>query len=256
MAKKPVKETGLVLRPSAALAELRKLFDPSLVSASVDASGGGIAPFLKLEDGVIMDGQNDLGDELDLIILGIATEHALFPGAYVANQISEPTCFYVGKTDKGAAPDPKSPVKQAASCADCPKNAFGSASNGRKGKACTQRRRLLVLPLGDQDDPAKAPLRRLRVPPTSTKFIDGYVKMVESFGPLQAVVTRLTLVQDKTDRFHATFAPHRVLEPADVEAAAARLSVGEAELFASWTPSDKPAREEKGKPPGRRVVRG
>ena len=49
----------------------------------------------------------------------------------------------------GVTPDNGVPKKQATVCAMCPRNAWGSAPNGGKGKACGDHRRLAVVPLTD-----------------------------------------------------------------------------------------------------------
>lgn len=47
----------------------------------------------------------------------------------------------------GIIPDQGVPHKQSDVCATCPRNAWGSAPNGGKGKACGDHRRLAVVPL-------------------------------------------------------------------------------------------------------------
>ena len=63
---------------------------------------------------------------------------------YVQGQESEPACFSMD----GVRPDPSSAQPQSATCAACPKNAFGSGGNGR-GKACGDKQRTVILLASD-----------------------------------------------------------------------------------------------------------
>jgi hypothetical protein len=49
----------------------------------------------------------------------------------------------------GIVPDQGVPKQQNATCLGCPKNAWGSAPNGGKGKACGDHRRMAVVPFTD-----------------------------------------------------------------------------------------------------------
>jgi hypothetical protein len=215
-----------------ALANIEGLFDASLTAGAKGASGG-IAPFISTEDGVLRDGANEIGNELDVVILGVVVEHALYPGRFVKGQRSSPVCFSIGTDEEAAAPHPTSPQAQADTCASCIKNAFGSAGGGSNAKACRQSRRLLVMPLGERDSIESAPLRRLRVPPTSIKNIAAYVGKVEAVRPLQTVVTRITVSPHEKYRFEVTFTPLRpISDREDLEAIARRVGEGKDALFA------------------------
>ncbi len=68
---------------------------------------------------------------------------------FVEGTSEAPDCF----STNGVTPDPASKKKQANVCATCPKNAFGSAvkqdGTSGKGKACSDSKRLAVVPLND-----------------------------------------------------------------------------------------------------------
>jgi len=53
----------------------------------------------------------------------------------------------------GIVPDAGVPKQQSAVCATCPRNAWGSAPNGGKGKACGDHRRLAVVPVAPAGTP-------------------------------------------------------------------------------------------------------
>jgi len=195
------------------------------------------------------------------VILGIAVEHQLYPGRYVKGKRSSPICFYVGPDEEKAAPHETSPDKQSGSCATCIKNTFGSAGGGSNAKACRQGRRLLILPLGENDDPSTAPLRRLRVPPTSIKYISAYVDEVEARGfEVPSIVTRISVARHEKNRFEMTFHPRRPLRSKDELLAVARQAAkGKGELFALPMLGNDSAgglagTAQKGGAPGRRQV--
>lgn len=65
-------------------------------------------------------------------------------------------------------PDTESAKQQAADCASCPHNQFGSDPKGGRGKACKEVRRLFFLPEGKLD------AHVMNVPPTSLKALKTY----------------------------------------------------------------------------------
>ena len=92
----------------------------------------------------------------------------------------------------GVKPDPFSGQIQSQTCASCPKNQFGS--DGGRGKACKNLKRLHILMDGDLLP------SRLTIPPSNLKPIDMYVTILTGKGtPYQLVVTEMSLkkVQNK-----------------------------------------------------------
>lgn len=91
-----------------------------------------------LPDGEVVKG------ELDLVVLDYAYQFHYYSTPYNAqSQNSTPDCFSVGTSETSmtvAAPDPVSD-----NCASCPNNQWGSAGNGRKGKACANNIMLAVM---------------------------------------------------------------------------------------------------------------
>jgi hypothetical protein len=214
---------------SSALALYDELFDSELTAGAAGETG--IAPFISTTDGVMKHGEIEIGTELDAVILGIAVEHALYPQAYSKGKPSNPVCFYVGAKEEDAAPDPKSPQKQGATCEKCLKGAFGSASNG-VAKACRQTRRLLILPVSHPLDP-EAQLYRLRIPPTSVKHLRKYVKKVETFKrKVQGLVTHIEFSGHDKNRFEVGFEAREYIEDVGVlRALSRRISEAKSALY-------------------------
>jgi hypothetical protein len=114
-----------------------------------------------------------------------------YEGGYVEGSNDSPTCFSVD----GVHPDPGAEKKQAASCAVCPKNVFGSriTDEGKKAKACSDARRIAVIPEGDFKNTEYGGPMLLRVPASSLSNLAQYGKKMTGRGfPYNTVITRVS----------------------------------------------------------------
>jgi hypothetical protein len=68
-----------------------------------------------------------------------------YENGYTEGNDNPPDCA----SANGVTPDAGVPKKQSNICAQCPRNAWGTAPNGGRGKACGDHRRMAVLPLTD-----------------------------------------------------------------------------------------------------------
>lgn len=109
---------------------------------------------------------------INLVIVDFIAANNFYDGPYDPNAITPPACFALGLNPTELVPSDHSPLKQAATCAVCPLNQFGSDG---KGKACKNGRVLAVLPPGATAD---TPLWVLKISPTAVKPFDAYVKAV------------------------------------------------------------------------------
>jgi hypothetical protein len=95
-------------------------------------------------------------------------------------------------------------------CEGCPKNEWGSAAGGGKGKACRETRRILML-VPEQaetvDAVATAEVAALRPPVTSLKAFATYLQTIATMirRPLAGVVTKVSLVPDPRNQFRVQF---------------------------------------------------
>lgn len=110
---------------------------------------------------------------IDLVIVDFMYMNAFYTTAYDRNTITPPACFALNPSDKGMVPADNSPEPQAGSCTGCPKNEFGSATQG-KGKACSNYVLLAVLPADFMDDPDQ-PLMVLKASATALRAFNGYI---------------------------------------------------------------------------------
>ena len=113
-----------------------------------------------------------------------------YKGGYEEGSNEAPTCWSID----GITPDPAAD-KQAASCAVCPKNVFGSriTDAGKKVKACSDSRRLAVIPEGDFQNEVYGGPMLLRVPASSLSNLSQYGKKMTNRGfPYNTIVTRVS----------------------------------------------------------------
>lgn len=205
-------------------------------SATLTDSGGG-GKFFSTRAGVLQFDDTPLpGNQMCVIIAAWCLENVYYEGAFDADNRTPPTCFAFCKN-----PDEKDEMaphemvdkedafdRQADTCGECPQNEWGSAEKGR-GKACSNRRRLAILPAGvyksagrnggyelevidDAEHFRTADAGYLKIPVMSGKGFDNYVKDVaEQFKrPLFAVYTRVFLTPDPKSQFKVNF---ELIEP-------------------------------------------
>jgi len=109
---------------------------------------------------------------------------------YVEGSNSAPDCF----SNNGVVPDPTSSKKQCDTCALCPHNQWGSRITpaGKQGKACSDSKRLAVVPAQDIENSAYGGPMLLRVPAASLQDVASYGQKMQQLGyPYYAVSTRI-----------------------------------------------------------------
>jgi hypothetical protein len=82
----------------------------------------------------------------------------------------------------GIVPDAGVPHPQNTICATCPRNAWGSAPNGGKGKACGDHRRLAVVPLTDLRNESLGGPLLLRCPAASLQDLAAFDSRYKGLG--------------------------------------------------------------------------
>lgn len=111
-----------------------------------------------------------------------------YSGGYEEGSSEGPTCWSID----GVVPDPAAD-KQAPSCAACPMNQYGSrvTDAGKKVKACSDSRRMAVIPEGDLANEVYGGPMLLRVPASSLSNLSQYGKKMSNKGfPYNTIVTR------------------------------------------------------------------
>ena len=128
--------------------------------------------------------RNAAGDKFDTmsgVIVDFVAKKAFYEGKYDKDNIVPPNCFAMGFVPHDAlecsenSPD----AQHTDGCKTCPKNAFGSADNG-KGKACKDSYILALLP---PDAEEGASLVTLELSATAIKPFEKYVRdLARDFG--------------------------------------------------------------------------
>ena len=141
----------------------------------------------KLPNGLEVDG------ELEAVIVDFAAANFYYTDSFDRNNVTPPACFALGLEPAGMTPSENVPDSQAASCASCWANQFGSSG---KGKACQNTRLLAILPT---DATAETPLWIMKVSPTAIRAFDGHVSAVaRKHGlPVRGVVTKISFSEDQ-----------------------------------------------------------
>jgi len=123
------------------------------------------------------DGEQEEARSISVVILrsnkGVARTY--YKTKYVEGSDEAPSCY----SNDGVRPSMEAEDRQAKSCAACPHSKWGSVitESGKKGKACSEVKRLAVAPAGQLNDPML-----LRIPPTSLKSWDQYVMSLAKRG--------------------------------------------------------------------------
>ncbi len=144
-------------------------------------SEGGERTLIQTEDG-----EPKTSIELVIVKANPFLSKNYYAKAYEEGDDGKPVCY----SADGQHPAADAAEPQAAKCAVCPKNQWGSriSDNGSKGKACADSRRMVVVPAYDT---AQAPML-LRVPAASLKSLTAYANVLKKRdAPYQAVITRV-----------------------------------------------------------------
>lgn len=196
--------------------------------AGEEAAGGS---FLTTSGGIMQFGDEEMpGNQVAVIIVDSIRENTYYSEEYDPDNFSPPKCFAFGRRDADMAPhdDVFASSEQGGffepqneQCKGCPMNEWGSADKGR-GKACANRRRLALIPVGmyvkkgrdyelelfEDDKPLReAEIAFLKLPVTSVKAWSNYVRQVSAqcSKPPFAVATRIYIEQDRKTQFKIKF---------------------------------------------------
>lgn len=131
-------------------------------------------------------------NSIELVILKASPHIAkiFYENGYVEGSTAAPDCF----SSNGITPDISAARKQSATCAACPKNAWGSriTPGGKQGKACGDSKRLAVVPLDDIRNEAFGGPLLLRVPAASLQDMAGFAQKMHAMGyPYSSIGVRV-----------------------------------------------------------------
>jgi hypothetical protein len=167
-------------------------------------------------EGVETDVTENNGVALDVIVLDAnpTVSKQFYEGAYnpAATEPVAPSCY----SDNGSAPSDRAAKPQAATCAVCPHNVWGSkvTPTGSKIKACQDLKKVAVIPASNPTGAAYV----LNIPAASLKPWQSFVALLTERGvPLSAMVIRLGF--DTTASYpKLTYKPTAWLSPEQAQA--------------------------------------
>lgn len=201
--------------------------------------------FISMRGGVLKYGEEELpGNEMLVIVLDAVHENTYFPDRFDADVQLPPKCFAFGRNEKDMeahenVPDPDDEdaddsyfelQSETGFCSDCPWSKWGSADKG-KGKACSNRRRLAVIPAGrfvptgkrretemevfeEPEHFKEADVAFMKLPVTSTKNWAKYVHDLRKDHQLPpfGVLTHIYVESDPKTQFKVFFDCIEVIE--------------------------------------------
>jgi len=202
------------------------LFEDQLASMAVEslkAEQSSLATtFLSTKGGTLTyRGESVAGNKLTCVILAAPIERLYYSSRYDPTKIVPPDCFAISAVATGMGPNAASPAPQHTTCEGCPKNEWGSSTNGGKGKACRETRRLLIIPedsIGSAEGVKSAEIAALRPPVTSLKNYATYIQTLAATlrRPPLAVVSEISVVADPKTQFKVNFRMLKAIEDQEV----------------------------------------
>jgi hypothetical protein len=210
--------------------ELEKLAAASMVAERSTVG----TQFLSTKSGVLTYRDNPIANnQIEVVILSSPVERLYYTSRYDPTKPAGPVCFALGSTMSDLKPNVNATEKQFATCSNCPKDQWGSSANGGKGKACAEKRRLLIM-TADTVSSVEAvnagEVAALRTPVTSVRGFATYLQKIASTTkrPLSAVVTRISVVPDAKTQFKVNFDFVRTID--DINVVRALIARSEKEL--------------------------
>jgi hypothetical protein len=203
-------KTGLPALPADLLASLQA--DATDAAANVKVFGD--RNLISIKGGVFSFNGENLGKELDCVILASANMNEYYAGAFDPNVKGvTPGCYALSISGKDMAPHTGSPDKQHPTCDGCRATKIGTASVG-KGRACKQKVRIALLHAEDASNAeavTEALIAQVNVPAMSVGNFGAFVKVlagdVNHKMPTYAVLTRITLEPHPTYQIVMKFQP-------------------------------------------------
>jgi hypothetical protein len=193
------------------------------------------------------------GNKLNCIVIDHCIEYVYYKEKFDPDNPTAPECFALSQQDaKKMVPHEAAMEPQAESCVKCKHNAFGSADTGR-GKACGNKRRLVLIPEDALNDLESAEAAMFSVPVTSCRNWQGYVDNLATAlrRPPLAVITEISCAPHAKHQVEVTFKLKSQIDRGDqIEALISKQEALNAMLMKPYEQQEKqekPAPKTKGK---------
>lgn len=201
---------------------------------------------IPLNGKMMIAGQEAANNSISAVILGSTQVKTYYSSGYDPDDITPPDCYAIAEEEKDLVPADNVIARQHPTCAGCPKNQFGTAekANGKvgRGKACGDKRRLLVIASNDLKDENSIRAAETYIASVSATSLKGWALFVKGIRdnyqrPAWALITELGVIPIKT-WFGWSFKPVSMISNDLLPAIKAKRESGREQLFNGW---DKPA---------------
>lgn len=178
--------------------------------ANESSSRGGASMISTRNGRMSLQGMPIPNDTIEAVILCAPIERLFYESKFDGAALVPPDCSSIASNASDMGPFDSSLHPQSDKCETCPQNVWGSAGEGRKGKACRETRRIVFLTsdtVKENGDPGAIPAYAIRPPVTSLSNWSTYIKTIAMTlrKPVFAVRTKITLVPDVKSQFKMKF---------------------------------------------------
>lgn len=186
-------------------------------------------------------------NNMDVISISTAHEHALYLDRYEADKPKPPSCFAISLDGENMVPHPNVKEPQNPTCDGCKYLEWGSDLKGGRGKACKQIRRLGLVS-ASAEDLNKAELAMAKIPVTSVGNWANYVNSVSAMynRPPDAVITNMSVIPDAKTQFKVLFNTAGLLTEEQYAQIESRLEMVQNMLMTPYDVSETAAEPEEG----------
>jgi hypothetical protein len=170
------------------------------VAESEKPSGG----FISFKGGRLSIGDSLMRDDkIDCVVVDYLFHNKWFDSEYNSAKIVPPRCYAFARDEESLQPHDQAEEQMSDYCSNCEKNEWGSAGGGSKGKACTNSRRIWLLPADvaqNIDKATRTDFLQCDLPATSVKNFQKFINDAASAGmaPFQFVVELSVKPHDRT----------------------------------------------------------
>lgn len=183
----------------------KQLGDMAIAVAAAEKPSGNWVSF---KSGMLSIGGNHIKtNKIDVVVVQSIFENQWYKERYDSANPQTPHCFAFAELDDDLKPHEDSAEPQAATCAECPKNIWGSDPDGGKGKACKNVRRLAMVAAADLDTVKDAAVALAKLPVMSVKNWSAYANQIANVlkVPPLAVITNMSVTPDVRSQFVVNF---------------------------------------------------
>jgi len=150
-------------------------------------------------------------DKVQCIVINSVFENQWYKDKFDPDNPQSPSCYAISESEDDLKPHKDSEAPQAPTCAECPKNAWGSDPGGGRGKACKNVRRLAMIASVDATIPGnvkKADVAVAKLPVTSVANWSTYANQIANVLKLPplAVITEMSVEPNAKTQFQVNFA--------------------------------------------------